>query len=457
MRVVFALLSLLLLLEAKDTFREFYDFRKVKLSQQKSFNDPKDEQISKLLGSQWQSFAAKIDRLYIKAPMPAVASGVASSFEEVGPKIFVNFSSKEARATVVDAKDPLFDFFGSGVSLYVPKELYTLRLSTNDKEDIYTFFSSLSEVDLSSMSAQIVATMQSFELNDWGLFMFVDRASRAIYTDDRAVILAWRLLSGMGYDVRLAIGASRVLLLARSGAKIYDRAYYEIAGEHYYLLSEDGIAPTITTYATKADLDAKDLDLTLLALPKLAIDERSSTLSFSFETRGYTLEVKHNQNLAEFFRSYPNAGFDVLAKIPLDPLIYNSIMPFLQSELDAKRSSWVLNFLLAFTQGSFEYKTAPKIKSISELVADKAGDAKDRLLFASVFIKELLGIRTAGVLYENYITLALDIPLESRYKVLINNREFAQADLVSKNLNAGEISTTYRELKPRDYIIFDSN
>jgi hypothetical protein len=78
-------------------------------------------------------------------------------------------------------------------------------------------------------------------------------------------------------------------------------------------------------------------------------------------------------------------------------------------------------------------------------------DCEDRAVLFAYLVKKLFGISSVGVLYSNYMTTALYIPMKGD-SVPVGKRRFVIADPSYINANIGDLMENYRALKVKKII-----
>ncbi|SFV51784.1 hypothetical protein MNB_SM-7-622 [hydrothermal vent metagenome] len=299
------------------------------------------------------------------------------------------------------------------------------------------------------------------QLNDWGLFLLVDKIGHKLYRyEDEAQLFNWFVFNKLGYATKVGIANGRVVTMYYSKRVIYSTPNFRFGKRRYYVLSHYNRGGLGTVYSYKQNYPhaTKAFDLSLKRLPLLEPDYKTKELHFTHLGKRYKITYKYNKNLIDFFATYPQADYATFFNAPVDQMTYTSIAESLRNYINGKRAAEAMNFVLNFVQNAFVYETdqqqfgREKVMFAEETLFYKASDCEDRAILYSFLTKELFGVAVLGIKYPNHMATALHIPLDGD-KVRIKGREFVVADPTYINANIGEAMPQFKGKMPEDFIV----
>jgi len=192
-------------------------------------------------------------------------------------------------------------------------------------------------------------------------------------------------------------------------------------------------------------------------LPIFEPNYKKKTLTFSHLGKKYTVEYKYNQNLIDFFSTYPQADYESFFNAAVDKMTYVSIAKSLRKYINGKKAAEAMNFVLNFVQNAFEYQTdqeqfgREKVMFAEETLYYKASDCEDRAILYSYLTKELFDVAVLGVKYPNHMATALYVPLDGD-KIKVKGKEFVIADPTYINANIGQAMPQFKGKMPKEFI-----
>jgi len=442
---------------------DFADFKRVQNAAFSEYKDKKDTAFESYLKSQWSEYKAFTSPALYKEPKPKVI--LPASKREVlsrGPNIFLNIakSPKEQSRVplVVTKKGTLVEYFGSSLHFSVDMKIKNARFYPQNRDGIINAFSIFASSDSDALLYEIKNVCKELGLNDWGLYLLVQKIANKTFNDlDDRKLFSWFLLNKLGYDTKVGIKDEHILLLSRTKQLIYASSKYTINSKPYYLLSANRQKGSIYTYSKNYPNAVKALDFSLRKLPMLAQRDESKTRRFSFLGKQYSISYHYNKNLIDFMRTYPQVSYEVYFNAPLQEQTYRDIALDIKPYLDGKKMNFGINFILRFVQTAFGYERdqeqfgKEKVMFAQETLYYDKSDCEDRATLYAVLIKKLFGISVVGVKYSNHIATALYIPLQGD-SVKVKGRRYVVADPTYINANVGESMPKYRSIIPENFI-----
>ncbi len=357
-------------------------------------------------------------------------------------------------------KDVEFDFFGSKLGFDIPQKIKNARFFPTGQKGISNYFDAVASSDYETLLKDIKAVKKSMNLNDWGLYLLVDKIGKKIYKyDDEVQLFDWFVFNKLGYAAKVGLSNGHVISMYYSKKIIYSTPNFRFGKKRYYVISHynKGNIKSLLSYRQNYPGATKALDLSLHSLPIFEPDYKTKRLTFTYLGKKYDITYKYNKNLVDFFATYPQADYSTFFNAPVDQMTYVSIAESLRKYINGKKAAEAMNFVLNFVQNAFEYQTdqqqfgREKVMFAEETLYYKASDCEDRAILYSFLTKELFGIPVLGIKYPNHMATALYVPLQGD-KVRVKNKEFVVADPTYINAPIGEAMPQFKGKMPKDFI-----
>lgn len=476
-------------LDAQQSFKEFQN------SQNSSFAtyvDDKDKAFNAHLKQQWEAFESyKTKPLYSKPKPVTITPLPPTTPKAVGPQILIKTPPKieepkqpeaqkpavvpQNKATtepkIIDKpvvvavkapqKDINFDFFGASLSFTVDKNIKKASFYPRDQTGVSNFFDTLSATKTQAILQEIKEAKKSLNLNDWGLYLLVGKISTQLFKNqDDATLFNWYIFNKLGYGVRVAIGDGRVVEMFYSTKLIYSTPSYNFANKQYFVLSDYNKESPKRVFSYKQEYPEaiKAFDFSMSSLPTFPMDKQTKELQSKQDNKTVKLTINYNKNLIDFMATYPQVEYETFFNTPLEPQTTANLITALKRELDGKRASDAINFILHFVQNAFAYETddkqfgREKVMFAQETLFYDKSDCEDRAILFSYLVKEILEISAVGLKYDDHMATALFVPIDGD-KIHINSKEFVVADPTYINSNVGMSMPKYKNIKPQSYIV----
>lgn len=446
----------------------FADFKN---SQEKSFAkyaDERDNGFRDYLNEQFKEYKAHIGTPLYEEPKPkTIAPAEPREVIPVGPKIFIKFEPTQEQNTTVTPqlsgvkKELNFDFYGSMLAFHADAKIRGANFYPKNQAGIGSFFNTLASSEYKPLLADINAVTDEMQLNDWGVYLLVEKISGTLFPDeDKSNLFAWFIFNKLGYNVKVGLANGHIVMMHYSEKNIYNISNFRFSDKKFYVLSDysNGSIGSLYSYDKSYPGADKALDLSLHTLPKLKQNIKSKTLKFIYNTKEMRINYEYNKNLIDFMESYPQADYETYFNAPLEEKTYISIAKELKKEIDAQEASVGMNFVLKFVQNAFKYERdseqfgKEKVMFAQETLFYDKSDCEDRsILFASL-IKELFKVPVIGIKYKDHMATGLYVPMFGD-SVNAGNRRFVIADPTYINATIGQSMPKYKPLRPESFII----
>jgi len=454
---------LIILMSTALCAQSFENFKKVPIKVFSHDKNIKETAYLSYFKRPWDEYKAQgVHKLYETSKSHTLLSTKEKKATSVGPKIYLKLPTlKELshKNTTLD-KAILFHFYGTTVGFSASNFIKNIRYFPHNQEGIVRYFKTMLESDYILNLKEIEATKEELNLNDWGVYLLVKQLAQQIYTnEDEVRLFSWFMLNKMGYDVKVGLFGMRVVTLFYSKNTLYNVPSFRFTNKTYYALeyNANDKLERIYTYEKSFPLAEKALNLQLLVLPKLALNLKTKNISFEYLDEKYMLSYEYNQNIIDFMATYPQVDVKVFFNAPMEERTYLSLAKGLKQYVDTKHASEGIDFVLHFVQKAFKYEvddlqfSQQKTMFAEEALYYNKSDCEDRAVLFAYLVKKLFGISSVGVLYSNYMTTALYIPMKGD-SVPVGKRRFVIADPSYINANIGDLMENYRALKVKKII-----
>ena len=347
-----------------------------------------------------------------------------------------------------------FTFYGRNIEVPSDPELKSLNASRFGQKEISDFWKSFSSADYSSTVTSLMDEKEEIGLNDWGYYLMVRKYAETLYQDEnRSMLLTWFIMVRSGFDVRVGFNDGGVVLLLPSLTSLYDMNYVTMDGNRYYVINNstgNGVRSCPGSYSHGQPLE-------FVQRETLHLGGRNAVrkLSFDFKGQEYSLEFNYDPDLIEYYKTLPQAQFEVFFNATPSEQLKQSVLAKLKPIVDGMDKPTAMNFLLNFVQLSFPYKTDPqqfgqeKYFYADELFYYPFCDCEDRSVLFSYLTHTLMGYDVVGIEFPEHMAtaVALDYQAEgTKYK--IGSKTYTVADPTYIRASVGQCMSKYENVTP---------
>ena len=449
----------------------FEDFKKSQNESFQKYKDERDEAFDNYLKEQWKAYKEYSGQtLYEKTKPNILPKTTYVQPPSVGPKVIIDIKTEQKpliiQKPVPLQKDISFLFYGTKLNFQTPYGLKQARFYPNTQEGIASFFDKAASSEYQAFIADIQATSTQLNLNDWGVYLFVNQLSAKIFEDaDDANLFSWFVFNKLGYAVKVGLSDdNHVVLLTYSKKMIYSTPSYTLDNKKFYALSyynKRGVG-NVYTYNQDYPGSVRPLDLALLTLPNFPVVKKSKTLQFNYQGKAIKIAFDYNLNIIDFMASYPQADYDTYFDAPMENETYVQVATALKKYIDGKRASDAMNFVLSFVQHAFVYETdqqqfgREKSMFAEETLYYPGSDCEDRATLYAYLMEKLFHVNVVGVKYADHMTTAIQVPMlgDAFY---IEHQRYVIADPTYINATIGQSMPQYRSVIPERFIIVQAN
>lgn len=465
----FSLLGFLLLgtLVSAQSFEDF------KRSQIKAYEDDKaqrEREFRSFLSADWKAYKETQGLKVYEKPKPKILPTISVKEKTIpiGPPIVIKSIKKQEIVKEVEKpKEVIKDRNILDITLFATKFAFkiddTLKLvhyQPQNKRGITNFFDILTRSKYKDIVDALALHVKRHKLNDWALYLLTQKLSFKLYKDENeAKLFQWFILNQLGYDIKVALQDSDIIILSKSQKTIYSTPNYTLSKYRYYALDyyNKQTLGSLRTYDGNYPDATKALSLALKDIPKLSEDNKNRELAFRYRGQKYTLHVSYNQNLIDFMNSYPQADYESYFNAPLSYKSTQSLVESLKPIINSKPASEAINILLYFVQHAFKYEVdqeqfgREKVMFAEETLYYEKSDCEDRAVLFAYLVKNLLGFNVVGVKYADHMATAVAVPIKGDALTIASHR-YVIADPTYINAPIGRSMPKYKKVKPEKYI-----
>lgn len=454
-----------------------------------AYKEKQDAEFADFLKTQWREFETFRGKVRIKEPKPHQAPVVAPPVFPAKPAapVVPNPVAPSAKPPVTRpivvapvvlppppslpvppkpvprAADMLeIGFYGNPVSFAFDPRWRSYRWSGNaSPEAMSAFWSQMSGSRYESTIQGIAAVRRDLKLDDWGhvaLWRAVVQALQPERKTEQSLLL-WYFLIKSGYDVRLGYAAADVYLFVAVRQPVYATKFTTVGQQTYYALLAEDRGDSIGrfyTYEASYPVKLRPVDIHSAATAFTQPSPAQRDLKFDFKGETITIRVPYDRALVAYLASFPQSDFELYFNTDGSSLLRHGLVEALRRHTAKMDEESAVNFLLAFVQKSFAYKTdddqfgREKYFFVEESLHYPYNDCEDRSVIFAWLVNELLGIRVIGLLYPGHMTTAVALGQVRPGLSTIDHqgKRFVIADPTYIGSTAGMAMPSYAQLKP---------
>lgn len=357
-------------------------------------------------------------------------------------------------------------FYGNRVLSSFDERWRKYRLPKGVQSEVMSaFWTMMSGSKYDSTLRDISQARRELKLDDWGYVSLWREAVRALQPELRSEqnLLLWFFLVKSGYDVRLGYSGSDIHLFVAVKQQVYSTKFTTVGSQTYYAILASDHGDSIGSFYTYEasypnKLNALDLGSASTGFTKAAPTQRD--LTFEYKGKPITLGVSYDRELVNYVGSYPQSEFPLYFDTDGSSLLRQGLLKELKRHTARMDEEETINFLLAFVQNSFAYKTddeqfgREKYFFVEESLHYPYNDCEDRSVLFSWLVSNVAGIKTIGLVYPGHMTTAVALKnIKPGYATTdYQGDRFVIADPTYIGATVGMAMPSYVNLKPKKLI-----
>ena len=430
----------------------------------------KDKEFADYLKTQWEEFEAKKGVDPPERPKPPVMPSyeTAPDREESWEKIVaiepkINIKKEKAKQIIVpqiqksdkevfDKSKMTFDFFGFRVILDYDQQFKFDPPAAINPASISGFWEQMSRTNYSGLVTELEMYKTKMNLNDWAYYLLLNEFSKNVFesSDNGQNLMLWFMLNRSGYKSRLAYANNKVSLLVPSHYTVYSKSFLNLQNQNYYVMRDLG-SMDIFTYEKDYPGAGRLIDFSINSPLNFKKKIVNKSLGFEYKDQPYSLNIRYNQNLIDFYRDYPQVNINIYFDAAVSSETKESLLESLRPVVNNMTETEAVGFLLKFVQTSFNYKTdqqqfsREKFFFPEEILYYPYSDCEDRSIFFAYLVSELLNLKVIGLEYTGHIATAVNFTgsVEGDY-FMYKGEKYNIADATFVNAPIGLTMPEYR-------------
>ena len=301
-----------------------------------------------------------------------------------------------------------------GQKVYVDKSLKGVCSIGNMRENaIADAYEAMCKADYKALVDDCRKVKKELNLNDWGIFLFVREASKALCTDENAaVVMQQFLLNELGYKSKMARRADRnqMLLFVAADCQVYGHPYFTKDGLNYYNLTSN---ESCQFYMCQEDSPKAKSKLNMQVNHAPALNAGMVNSVHKNRSGSVAVSVDVPKSLMEFYGSMPQCDYSVYVNAEVSPSVASKVLSTLAPLVNGKSEAEAANLLINFVQTGFQYATDQeqfgyeKPFFVEELFYYPYCDCEDRSVLYSYLVRNLLKLDVVLLDYPNHIATAV--------------------------------------------------
>jgi len=452
--LILSLLAMTPLLKA-ESFNEFMTSMN---KDYKEFTTQMDKDFAKALGKEWKEYDTDVEPSY-NSPKPVIPPPPPPPKKEEVDKtppiviVIINPPEKRVPKTPRPTNIPKgytklsFDFYSQNINLVYNKQL-KYRLNIFNNYTISKYWLKMSNIEIEKLLNQINTYKRILNLNDWNLYLFVQKISNTILQNTQSSkLLSWFLMNKLGYDIKIGYGTQNIYLMPGIVQLLPNVLYGRIGQRYYY--NFEGIKKILTYPITFSN--NRLLNLADNKIPYLKKDIETRILSFEEKGRVYHINIPYNKNIIDIYNDYPSLQWEYYFKQPISSITKAKMFRQLKKTMQGMTEYQAVNFLLHLTQKGFKYETdgeqfgRERSLFFEESLNYPYNDCEDRSIFLGKLVKELLGLNVVALHYPGHLAIAVEFKSNVKGESInYQNRKYVVCDPTYIGANIGQAMPKFK-------------
>lgn len=469
-----------LLAQDRDPLKEYEEFRKKATKEYNDFRDNANADYAKFMREAWKEFGAEPPIPVPPSPDPPKPPVVEPEekptvdsipFEVVIPPAPPVVQPRPiapipvAPIPVIPKPQatppgvPLFSFRFYDTECRIRLEnSQKIRLSDLSEETIAGNWEKLSSAEYNPAIADCLDLREQLKLCDWGYYQLVKTIADKFYGTaypNESVLFQSFILTQSGYKVRMARAGEKLVTLIPFDQTVYTYMYLALDGQKFFVMDE--VQQNAPFYVCNYQFPKEQIfSLQINRQPEFS-EDKTPLKTFSSARYSVNTEVETNQNLIDFYGSYPKMSeWNLYAKASLSEQIKEQLYPVLKNAIAGKSQTEAANLLINFVQTAFEYQTdGEQFGYERPFFADEtfyypSSDCEDRAILFSILIHDLLDLDAVLLNYPNHLATAVrfDEDVEGDY-LMIENQKYTVCDPTYIGANIGRAMPAVKNTRPK--------
>lgn len=440
--------------QAQDSFRDDYDnFLKSAREEYNNFRDEANKAYADFLAAPWES----VEPLLLKKPVDKTrpprpieeyehdGHDHSLKYDNVVPPEPPKPQPRPVEPVIVKPSPTdqwlTFTYLGNTDKVRVPSGP---RITITDigEKSIAGSWSELSEGAFDATLADCLALRDRYNLPDWAYLNMLDAMSRKYFgrkCNESTLLTSW-LYSQSGYTMRLARDNGRELVLMFATDHVIYGTYYPMDGTNYFPFDH---SPKALSMSRASYPNEKSMSLVLTSLPVTTPRMSEPRLRTSIKYPAMNCSAKVNENIIEFFDTYPNSQLGdrmmtrwaIYANTPMSREVKDQLYPHFRRALSELGEREKVEHLLNWVQTGFTYEYDDKVWGHDraffpdETIYYPYADCEDRAILFTRLVRDLVGLDAILIYYPGHLASAIAFNNEEAGDyIMLDGRRFTVCD-----------------------------
>lgn len=346
-----------------------------------------------------------------------------------------------------------FTFYGTPCKVrFSDKERFRLSGCTN--EAVAEAWKRLSGEAYDNMLYDCLELRKTLRLSDWAyLNMLSVFSETCLGKTNEARVLMGFIYCQSGYKMRFGITGDRLCVLYASDHIIFDRTYFDVDNEKFYVFGEGARQLAICDVSFPKE---QSLSLWINRSQLFGYTGSSKRVLQSERYPDMRVEVSMNKNLIDFYNSYPVSivgdnfmtKWAMYANAEVDKWVETELYPQLEQKIKGLSELEAAERLLNWVQTAFVYEYDDKVWGYDraffaeETLYYPYCDCEDRSILFSHLMRDLLDLDVVLVYYPGHLATAVCFSEDVAGDYLwVDNLRFVVCDPTFINATVGMTMT----------------
>jgi hypothetical protein len=357
----------------------------------------------------------------------------------------------------IERETVTFNFYGYTVNISYDFKLNDIRYESAVEQFIKRFDEKVVSPHNVSLIEDINKTATNFGLDDVGKTLLVNAFTAKAFAhqpQNFRTLVKWYILYQDSMDVMLCYDKTSISLYGRMDAKPYGTGYLMKDGKVYtdlsFIRTPTGTGGKVYEYVsqTKFTTSPKIFKLNRNKYPKLDTLTKTKSYAFEFAGKKYNYTFTMNKSLILYLKDLPIVELgSIYVNYGFSEALKNTLIKQLRQTIDSMGKREALGFLLKFVQ-DIPYKTDEdylgfeRYSFSEEVLYNDFADCEDKVILYAALVKELLGVQSVALVYENdeHVAIALKLPEETAtYSFKYKNNRYVTAEPSGEGFDLGEL------------------
>ncbi len=424
--------------ERQKFIAEFNKYRKGKQQEFNEFRRKRNEEFAEYIRKKWRAFESQpevprpkedeVPPVVIDEELPKPPSPNPLPFDEV-----IKITEPLPQPVPIEPIEELpqeepvaeneafhdFVFFGTLGKVRLDKSKL-FQFGGTDESSIADAWIELSTPAYANLLYDCLQIREKRKLCDWGYLMMLQEMANSVCGNNtnEATLLAAYVYCQTGYKMRLAHKDGRLYMLYASNHLIYDKSYFNLAGEKYYILGKD----VQNLFICEAKYPQESfMSLSINRPQQMAWCDTPLRKLQSERYPEVQVSVACNKNMIDFFNTYPSSMVNdnlmtrwaLYANTPLEEEVINMLYPQLRAAINGLSQKESVERLLNWTQTAFVYEYDKKVWGgdraffPEETLYYPYADCEDRSILFTRLVRDLLGLNCILIYYPGHLASAV--------------------------------------------------